>query len=197
MKLRNTFATIMAAAVLLATAGFSPSANAKAKKIVKPKAAAPKTNALAPAAGGSLNFTCTGSGPTRLTEYTVNGTIDRNIVMTNVTVIKNYVEVNGAAVSQPTVVLTVAKPKMTTPVSSYESFVAHQFNVIPPLANPADVGTYTYDYAINIPDTISTDPDFVGTILVQGYLGKEGTLSGDPVWDDTRLTVATAVCKFV
>jgi hypothetical protein len=105
-------------------------------------------------------------------EYTFTGTISSDIVMTNVSVTKNYVEQDGAAVSQPVVVMTAARPKLTTPCDSFEKFVVYRLNKIPPLATAEDVGKYAYDYRINFPDTISVDPEFKVVMIVDGYLAK-------------------------
>jgi hypothetical protein len=202
MKLRILFVTSVVATVLCTLGAVSPSATAKAKKTPKrPKAtkvaARPTPANPAAAPSGLRNFSCTGSAASRLTEYTYTGTIDSDIVMTNVSVTKNYVEQDGAAVSQPTVVMTAANPKLTTARDSFEKFVVYQLNRIPPLATAADIGKYAYDYRINFPDTISTDPDFWSVMIVEGYLAKEGTLTNDPQWDTTRAVLVDATCKFV
>jgi hypothetical protein len=202
MKPRSVLVTGIAAALLGSSLGVGPAATAKPKKTTKPKAAKSKPPAATAAAAppvpaGQRNFTCTGSESSRLTEFTVTGTIDSEIVMTNVTVTKNYVEEGGAAVSRPTVVMTSARPKLTTPRESFEKFVVYQFNEIPRLAAPSDVGKYTYDYRINFPDTISPDPEFWAMIIVEGYLAKEGTIANDQHWDTTKAVLARATCKFV
>jgi hypothetical protein len=200
MKLRMVFVMGTVVMALVSSANAAHSASTKTKKVAKSAKtktppAATKANQLV--AAGLRNFTCTGSESSRLSEYTVTGTIDQNIVMTNVTVTKNYVEQDGAAVSKPTVVMTSAKPKLTTPRESTEKFVVYQFNEIPQLASAADVGKYTYAYRINFPDTILPEPEFWAILLVQGYLGKEGSVANDQRWDDTKLVLADSVCKFV
>jgi hypothetical protein len=174
-------------------------ASAKKSKTTKPKPSSKpvvtKANKAAPTAQRS--FSCTGSESSKLTEYTMTGNVSSDVVLTNLVVTKNYIEQDGAAVSQPTVVMTAAKPTLTTPRESYETFVTYRLNQIPQQATAADVGTYTYDYRINFPDTIPTTPEFVGTILVQKYLAKEGALANDQHWDTTKLVIATSVCKFV
>jgi hypothetical protein len=202
MKPRVIGSGIAAAALLALSLGVGSAATAKPKKTTKPKAAKNKPPAATPAAAppvvaGLRNFTCTGSESSRLTEFTVTGTVDNEIVMTNVTVIKNYVEQDGAAVSQPTVVMTSARPKLTTSRDSFEKFVVYQFNEVPRLAAASDVGKYTYGYRINFPDTILPDPEFWAMIIVEGYLAKEGTIANDQHWDTTKAVLARATCKFV
>lgn len=58
-------------------------------------------------------------------------------------------------------------------VSSYWSFVTHQFNVIPPLATAADVGTYTYGYAINVPDKFQPTQSFAGLFWFRATLARK------------------------
>jgi hypothetical protein len=205
MKLLKTPVIGISVGLLVSLSLSAPPATAAAKKTTKPKTTKSKTTKPnntktrpASSSAGSLIFTCTGSDFTgRLTEHTVTGTVDSNIVMTNVVVTKNYVEQGGAAVLQPVVVLRSASPKLTTPRESVEKFVVYQFNKVPLLATAADVGTYTYDYRINFPDTIPTGPEFESVILIQGYLGKEGKVANDQTWDDTKLVIASAECKFV
>jgi hypothetical protein len=203
MKPRSFIVTGISAALFVSSVVAGPSASAKRKKPTKPKSAKGKSAAAAPSdaaptvAAGQRNFTCTGSESSRLTEFTVTGTVDSEIVMTNVTVTKNYVEEGGVAVSQPTVVMTSARPKLTTPRESFEKFVVYVFNEVPKLATAADVGKYAYGYRINFPDKILPEPEFWAVIIVEGYLAKEGTLANDQRWDTTKAVIASATCKFV
>jgi hypothetical protein len=197
MRLRKFVAAGFVFVAVTSVVGVSQTVNATTKPRPKVRAKkAPTTKPKQSAASESKRFTCTGQQQSKLTSYTVTGTVDSNITITNVTLIKNFVEVDGAAVSQPTVVLKIADPKRLVEPDTTYRYVSYVFNKLPTIT-AADVDKFFFVYGMSFPDKMPTDPKFTGVTRYERYKGYEGSLANDQRWYSTDLATLTSECSFI
>jgi hypothetical protein len=160
LNLRNLLlaGVVLATVATLATA--PPSAEAKPKAKKKAVATNPKTSP-----GAAIrNFTCDGQDTRgKRTNHTVTGTVDSNLTVTNVTVTKNFAEVDGAMVNQPTVMVNIAAPKRLVQRDRLYRYVSYELNVLPPIT-PADVDKFSWVYEFRVPDVFPTEAVWKGIL---------------------------------
>jgi hypothetical protein len=191
MKLGKILAVSFVLVIAAPSFGFGDSAIGKPK--AKKKTVAPKARPSVNAA--TRTFTCTGEDQSKLSNHTVTGTVGADSSVTNVTVIKNFVQSDGAIVSQPVVVVNIASPKLLPEPDRLYKFVSFELNKLPQIT-PADVDKFFYVYEFRVPQTMPAGPDFTGIIKFEKYKGYEGSLANDQRWYSTDLAVMPSPCSY-
>ena len=143
------------------------------------------------------SFSCIGGSNDRITERMITGTVDSQMVLTNVTVTQTYQKVNNAMVQNPVVVLTTPKAVVTFMNSeAMLNRVAFILNELP-RATAADVGKFAYTYQFKLPKKLPAGPNFDAWMSYERNKGYEGSAANDQRWYSTDLQAFGLKCAFV
>jgi hypothetical protein len=179
------------AVVVLVFCGLSgPGADAK-PKVTKPKRKARTTTtarprqvpSTAPSAaaggGGSRNFSCVGSNSLRVTERQVTGTVNANVLVTNVTVTQTQQLIDNTLVAQPVVVLQSPNPPGEPDPGS--DLIVFRLNELP-LATATDVDRLLSIYRFNFISPRPAGPTFQSGLYFTTYKGVAGPATNEYRW---------------
>jgi hypothetical protein len=141
------------------------------------------------------NFSCIGSGPRRVTERLVTGTVTSNMVLTHVTVTQTHQLINNTLIAQPVVVRESRNPPGRPDPGS--DLIVFRLNE-EPLATAADVGKFVEVYQFNLRKPLPAGPEFEAGLYFSTSVGVAGPAANEFRWSRVGAGGAYSMtCRYV
>jgi hypothetical protein len=190
--------SVAVAQALTMHAGAGPAGASEAAATSQLAFTAASTVTLDPAAmhvTATRNFSCLGSGPRRVTERMVTGTVTSNLVLTNVTVTQTHQIINNTQIAQPIVVLESRNPP-GRPDPGSELIVFRLNEESPATAN--DVGKFVELYQFNLSKPLPAGPEFEAGLYFSTSVGAAGPARNEFRWSRVGAGGAYSMkCRYV